>query len=301
MNGLDFEQVDLISSIVSMGLVKPTSSPFSVSNQPPKHIQAQIQKTQEKVPTRFEFEKKITILLGRISCIAVTDDNRLLMCNDMRACTDTGEQIQACTISNRVFSIAIIPHTDEAVVSLADEKIIQFVNISRMMPCRQLQVFIEDKSIYGIAVIRDSIIVGGSFSNVYLIEKINGKCLKTFKVGTGSISSLVSFTSGEDELLYCCEFDGNMTVQSMKLDGTLISSCKLNKPMGITIDTKGNLYVTCYRSNELHRLSSDCKEDNILLMKSDGIDKPMSVAFNKTFTKLYISNNDKSVLIFKCK
>ncbi|CAG2220622.1 unnamed protein product [Mytilus edulis] len=311
MNGLDFEQVDLISAITSMGLVKQTSSLCSVSYLPPKRMQAQIQQLQDKEPTKFELENKIHVSSGRISCIAVTDDNILLMCNDMHcyfknnviACKDTGEQIQACTISNRVFGISLIPHTKEAVVSLNDTKILQFVNISSMKPGRQLQVTMTDPCMYGIAIVRDTIIVGGSTGNVYIIEKINGKCLKTLKVGTGCITSVVPFLCANDELLYCCEYSGKKKLYSMKLGGTLISSCDLKHSIGMTLDSKGNLYVACHDSNELHRLSPDCKVDVILLMKSDGIDKPMSVVFNKTFTKLYISNvgQDKSVLVFNCK
>ncbi|XP_071162704.1 uncharacterized protein [Mytilus edulis] len=314
MNGIDFEQVDLISSISSIGLVKPTSSPCSVSYQPHKHLQAQIQQTQDREPTKFEFEKKIPVHLGRISCIAVTDDNILLLCNDMIsnfkdnviACRETGVQIQACTISERVFGIAIIPHTNEAVVSLVDVKIIQFVNLSSMMLGRQLQVTMADYGMYGIAVVRDTIIVGGTSGNVYFIEKTNGKCLKTVEIGKGNIISLMPFISAKDEVLYCSEYyeySANTKVHSLKLDGTFISSCELNKPFGMTLDSKRNVYVTCYNSHELHRLSPDLKVNKILLKKSDGIDTPLSVAFNNTYSKLYISNSgfDKSVLIFNCK
>ncbi|CAG2220624.1 unnamed protein product [Mytilus edulis] len=311
MNGLDIEQVDFISSTSSFGFVKHVSSPCSVSYHPPKHIQAQIQLTHEKVPTKFEFDKKIDILSGRISCIAVTDDNKLLLCNDMHgyfnnnviSCTETGDQIQACTIFHRVFGIAIVPHTEEAVISLANAKIIQFVNISSMMPGRQLQVTVKDNCINGIAVVRDTIIVGGCSGNVYFIEKINGKCLKTVNIGTGTITSFVSLLGGINDVLYCCENGGQKRVHGMKLDGTYISSSDVKNPMGVTSDSKRNLYVACYESNELQRLSSDYKVHDILLMKSDGIDNPMGIAFNKTYSKLYISNSgsDKSVLIFNCK
>ncbi|XP_052105992.1 uncharacterized protein LOC127738695 [Mytilus californianus] len=309
MNGLDFEKVDLTSAINSIGLVKHTSSPCSVSYQLPKHVQAQIQQTHGNVPTKFEFEKKINIPSGRITCIAVTDDNRLLLCNDVHlknnlmAYKETGTLVQTCTISSRIFGIAIIPHTEEAVVSLADVKIVQFVNIVSLMPGRQLRVIIEDSSMYGIAVVRDSIIVGGSSGNVYVIEKMKGKCLKTIKIGTGNISSLVPFVSAKDEVLFCCEYNGNKKVHSMKLDGTLISSCELGNAIGMTLDSKRNVYVASSDSDELYRLSSDWDVDDILLMKSDRLDKPMGVAFNRTYSKLYISNCgfDKSLLVFNCK
>ncbi|XP_063425608.1 uncharacterized protein LOC134709370 [Mytilus trossulus] len=311
MNGLDIEQVDFISSANSFGSVKRVSSPCSVSYHPPKHIQAQIQLTHEKVPTKFEFDKKIKIPSGRISCVAVNDDNRVLLCNDMHSnfnnnvisCTETGDQIQACTIFHRVFGIAIVPHTEEAVISLANAKIIQFVNISSMIPGRQLQVTVKDIYINGIAVVRDTIIVGGGSGNVYFIEKINGKCLKTVNIGTGTITSFVSLLGGINGVLYCCENWGKMQVHCMKLDGTFISSFDVKNPTGVTLDSKGNLYVACYGSNELCRLSSDYEVHDILLKESDGIDQPMDVAFNKTYSKLYISNSgfDKSLLIFNCK
>lgn len=76
--GIDFEQVDLTSAISSIGLVKRTTSPCSMSYQLPKHMQAQKQQTHGIVPTRFEFEKKICVPPGRITCIVVTDDNILL-------------------------------------------------------------------------------------------------------------------------------------------------------------------------------------------------------------------------------
>ncbi|CAC5412551.1 unnamed protein product [Mytilus coruscus] len=78
-NGLYFEQVYLISAISSVGLLKRMSSPCSVSNQLPKLIQAQIQQTHGKVPTKFEFEKRVSIPSSRISFKASYDDNRLLL------------------------------------------------------------------------------------------------------------------------------------------------------------------------------------------------------------------------------
>lgn len=90
----------------------------------------------------------------------------------------TGVQIQACTISKRVFGIAIIPHTEEAVVSLAESKIIQFANIKSMIPGRKLQVTIVNSSMFGITVVRDLIIIGGNSSYMYFIEKLMENILK---------------------------------------------------------------------------------------------------------------------------
>ncbi|CAG2254168.1 unnamed protein product [Mytilus edulis] len=150
----------------------------------------------------LSLKKKIDVPSGRITSIAVTD-NGFIMCNDMLdnfkdnviAYTETGEKSKSCTVSNRVYGIAIIPNTDEAVVSLPEAKIIQFVNLSSMMTGRQLQVTIKDMFMYGIAVVCDTLIVSGSSGNVYFIEKIKGKCLKSFTIGTGSICSFLPIIS----------------------------------------------------------------------------------------------------------
>ncbi|CAC5374775.1 unnamed protein product [Mytilus coruscus] len=303
-NDIRFEPSDLISGMKSFESVKQSATPCTVNYQHPKHMQAQTRKIPQKVPTKFEFEKKVNIS-GRITCIAVTIDNKLLLCNDrtnqISLMTETGQHLQSCTVTaGRVWGIALIPGTDEAVVTLPDNGFIQFFNITSFTLGRQIDVNVSP---YGVAVVKDNVIEGNSNGKVVFIERVSGKYLKTLNVGSGYIVSIVSVVDNKDEPLYCCEYSDGTMVICLKGDGTCIFSHSLSGPMCLALDSKGNSYVTAYNTNELHRLSSDAKVDHILLKRSDGLDKPLAVAFNRTFGKLYISNdgNDRSVLIFNCK
>ncbi|XP_063427114.1 uncharacterized protein LOC134710657 [Mytilus trossulus] len=304
-NDLEFEPLDLISVMKSFGSVKKCSIPCTVNYQHHKHMQAQTRKILQKVPTKFEFEKKVNISKGRITCIAVTVDNTLLLCNDetkqISSMNETGQHLQTCTVAaGRVWGIALITGTPEAIVTLPDNRLIQFFNVTSFTLGRQIKVDIDP---YGVAVVKDIVIVGSNRGEVVFIQRVSGKWLNTLNVGFGTIVSIVSVVNDQDELLYCCDYAGGNMVIGLKFDGTPIFSHSLSGPMCLALDSKRNSYVTGYDSNDLHRLSADATVDDILLGNADGLDHPLAVAFNMTFEKLYISNggNNKSVLIFNCK
>ncbi|CAC5411469.1 unnamed protein product [Mytilus coruscus] len=215
--------------------------------------------------------------------------------------TETGQHLQSCTVNEgTIWGIAIIPGTEEAFVTLPEKRSIQFFNITSFTLGRQIRLNVSP---YGVTVVKDNVIVGSSSGKVVYIDRVSGKCLKTLNIGNGIILSIVSVVNDKDELLYCCENTGGNMVMCLKFDGTRIFSQLLNGPVFLALDSEGSSYVTAHRSSDLHRLSSDARVDNILLGRSDGLDMPLAVAFNRTFEKLYISNGgkNKSVLIFNCK
>lgn len=59
----------------------------------------------------------------------------------------------------------------------------------------------------------------------------------------------------------------------------------LKEPVALALDSKENLYVIEIDSEDLHRLSSNGKVDDILLKKFDGLDLPFAIVFNKTYRK----------------
>lgn len=304
-NDIGFEPTDLIFVIKAFGSIKVRSGLCAVEYQHPKHMQAQSQEVQQKVPTKFEFEMKVKIPSGRITCMVATNDNKLILCNDdidtnnVSIWTETGHHLKSCTAAGRPFGIAIVPGTDEAVVTLKNISSIQFINITNVTPGRRIGTDLS--SPYGVAVIRDSVYVGSNYGQVLIINRISGECLRKLKVGHGVITSIIPPDDNKAERLYVCEYNGDL-VRCIKLDGTCIFSCVVNRPMTLALDTKRNSYVTGFDSNDLHRISPDGKEVNRILKETDGLNIPIAVAFNKTYSKMYISNSsDKNVMIFNCK
>ncbi|VDI47344.1 Hypothetical predicted protein [Mytilus galloprovincialis] len=306
VNDIGFEPSDLTSVKKIFGSVKIKSSSCTLAYQPPKHMQAQTRKISQKVPSKFELEKKVEIPVGRITCMVVTNDNKLLLCNDeideknVSLWTETGEHIQSCTAAGQPFGIAILPGTDEAVVTLREMNSIQYINITSVTPGRLIDIDVAYP--HGVAVIRDSVYVGSRYGKVSIINLISGKCLKTLNIGTAHITALIPFVKEREERMYCCEFGGRNEVSCITLDGTRVFSCSVDGPMTLALDTQKNSYVTGYRSNDLHRLSPDGKEDSVILTNADGLHFPLAIAFNKTYNKMYISNiGAKNVMIFNCK
>ncbi|VDI25106.1 Hypothetical predicted protein [Mytilus galloprovincialis] len=299
---VNFKASKIKTTLNSLGSLELKSVPCSIAHKSSKHKQAQISQEHEEMPTKFKLknEFKVPYSNGRIASIIVTNDNKLLLCysgNDSKALSiwsETGDHFQDCKLAASAWGIAIIPGTNEAVVTLPSINSIQFVNITNMTQGKLMKV---SDHCYGITVIKDMIVLGG-MGKVYFLT-MTGSLIKTFNVGSGNLHTL---KTGKMEMIYCCEAVNN-TLHCIDINGTIIFSYKSTEFIGaedVALDGKENLYVTTWRSNKLHRLSSDGKLLDTLLKKEDGLNAPFAVAFNKNYTKLYISNGHKEVLIFDC-
>jgi hypothetical protein len=67
------------------------------------------------------------------------------------------------------------------------------------------------------------------------------------------------------------------------------------------VDQHGHVYINGFESDGIHRLSPDGTFRDIVLSKHDGVDGTRGITFNKDFTKLFIINKGKTVLVYSCK
>jgi hypothetical protein len=67
------------------------------------------------------------------------------------------------------------------------------------------------------------------------------------------------------------------------------------------VDQQDHVYISGYDSNDIHRLSPDGTFRDIILSEHDGVDGPLGITFNNDFTKLFILNRGKTVLVYSCK
>jgi hypothetical protein len=65
------------------------------------------------------------------------------------------------------------------------------------------------------------------------------------------------------------------------------------------VDQQGHVYTS--GAHDIHRLSPDGTFRDIVLSKHDGVDGPDGITFNNDFTKLFIINGGKTVLVYCCK
>jgi len=87
----------------------------------------------------------------------------------------------------------------------------------------------------------------------------------------------------------------------VNLDGHVIYRYDISGEAGLAVDRQGQVYISRYDSNDIHRLSPDGTLRDIVLSKHDGVDKPYTITFHNDFTKLFIINGLNTVLVYSCK
>jgi sugar lactone lactonase YvrE len=85
----------------------------------------------------------------------------------------------------------------------------------------------------------------------------------------------------------------------INLDGHVIYRYDISGREGLAVDQQGHVYTS--GAHDIHRLSPDGTFRDIVLSKHDGVDRPRSITFNNDFTKLFIINRGKTVLVYSCK
>ncbi|XP_045172484.2 E3 ubiquitin-protein ligase TRIM71-like [Mercenaria mercenaria] len=82
------------------------------------------------------------------------------------------------------------------------------------------------------------------------------------------------------------------TVNLFSLDGRLLQSYKasdLKQPLGVDLDSSGNIFVCCKHSSNVHQLNEDGQRVKVILADKDGIENPMAIRFQKFTDKFFLS------------
>ena len=87
----------------------------------------------------------------------------------------------------------------------------------------------------------------------------------------------------------------------IKLDGHDIYKYDISGLLGLAVDRQGHAYISECDSNDIQRLSTKGAFRDIVLSEHDGVDEPWGITFNNDFTKLFIINGGKTVLVYSCK
>jgi DNA-binding beta-propeller fold protein YncE len=286
----------------TIGYVTIETSPSDMNYQLPKALQAQTKNRAIKpaIQNKFEFDSKIPFECKRaalITGIGVTRDDHLLLCNwrstNVMVLSNDGKQLNDIDLEGEPWGIVVVPDKEEAIVTLPDENFIQIINTSTMRAEQKIMVPVK---CYGITLIDNDIVLGNR-GEIYIINR-EGERLNTIKVGKGYMFSLYC---GKDKTLYCCD-TSNDTLYGIKQDGTILfsfSSGDFRGPICVSAAANGNLYVTAYKSNNVHCFTPDGKHKGIMLKNEDGLNTPYVIAFSKKSSKVFIVNHmEESVLMF---
>jgi hypothetical protein len=227
--------------------------------------------------------------------MAVTSDNKLLLCNynsshpQVYIYKDYKTYEDEISFTCRPCCITVVPCTDKAVVTLPIEGSIQFINTTNNTKDNKIKI---GEVCWGVTAVKDKIYIGG-YRKV-LILNTDGSRVREITTD-GRYNNNVLYNERNDQLLLrqhgrmCC----------INLDGHVIYRYDISGDGELAVDKQGHVYIS--GSNDIHRLSPDGTFRDIVLSKHDGVDRPWSITFNNDFTKLFIINESRTVLVYSCK
>jgi DNA-binding beta-propeller fold protein YncE len=296
---MEFEENKNIK-IESIGSISEITRPCPIQYKSMKIQQPQVQQDRTKTLTKFRKNDQVKLKRGEeynLTDMAVTSDNRLLICNyystypKVYIYKDYKTYEDEISFTSVPFGITVVPCTDKAVVTLPWEHSIQFINTTNNT--KDTKVKIGDKCC-GVTAVKDQIYLGGR--NKVIILDINGSRVREVQTD-GDYGYGLFYNERNDQMLLrqservCC----------ISLDGQVIYRYNTSGEDGLAVDRQGYIYISGSLSNDIQRLSPDGTFRDIVLSKRDGIDEPFGIAFNNNFTKLFVINSGKSVLVYSCK
>jgi len=259
----------------------------------------QVQQDRRKTLTEFIKEGEVNLKHGqhyKLPNIAVTSDNKLLLCNCV-SChprvyiyKDYKTYVDEISFTSQPWCITVVPCTDKAVVTLLDEESIQFINTTNNTKDKKINI---GAKCVGVTAVKDNIYVSGN--GKVLVLNTDGSRVR--EITTDGINYSILYNERNDQLLLrqkgrlCC----------INLDGHVIYMYDISGIFGLAVDRQGHVYVSGDDSNDIHRLSPDGTFRDIVLSEHDGVDGPYGIIFNNDFTKLFIINRGQTVLVYSCK
>jgi hypothetical protein len=284
----------------TIGSLSQITRPCPIKYKSMKVQHQQVQQDGRQTLTEFIKEGEVDLKHGEqynLINMAVTSDNKLLLCNDepshpkVYICKDYKTYEDEISFTSQPECITVVPCTDKAVVTLPGEDSIQFINTTNNTKDNKINI---GELCYGVTAVKDKIYIDGL--RKVLILNTDGSRVREITTD-GGINYNLLYNERNDQLLLreegrlCC----------INLDGHVIYRYNISGLYGLAVDQQGHVYISGLESDDIHRLSPDGTFRDIVLSKHDGVDGPDGIAFNNDFTKLFIINEGKTVLVYSCK
>ena len=294
---MEFKEIKNVN-IETIGSLSQITRPCPIKYKSMKAQHQQVEVDRSQTLTEFIKEDEIKLKPGELYNLidmAVTSDNKLLLCNVQSShkkvyiYKDYKTYEDEISFTSPPYCITVVPCTDKAVVGLPGERSIQFINTTNNTKDNKINIGEECCSV---TAVKDKIYIGGD--NKVIILNTEGSFVRKIATNLG-FNNNVLYNERNDQLLLrqkeglCC----------INLDGHVIYRYDISGDDGLAVDQQGHVYIS--GADDIHRLSPDGTFRDIVLSKHDGVDWPWSITFNNDFTKLFIINRGKTVLVYSCK
>ena len=297
---MEFKEIKNVN-IETIGSLSQITRPCPIKYKSMKAQHQQVEVDRSQTLTEFIKGGGVNLkhgVLYWLTDMAVTSDNKLLLCNGdssdrkVYIYKDYKTYEDEISFTSGPWCITVVPCTDKAVVTLPMERSIQFINTTNNTKDNKINI---GEVCYGVTAVKDKIYIGGG--GKVIILNIDGSLVRKIATDRGLNYNLL-YNERNDQLLL--RQDGRLCC--INLDGHVIYRYDISGERGLAVDQQGHVYISGGDSDDIHRLSPDGTFRDIVLSKHDGVHEPRSITFNNDFTKLFIINNrGESVLVYSCK
>ena len=164
---MEFEEIKNFN-IVTIGSVSQIARPCPIKYTSMERQQPQVQQDRTKFLTEFIKEGQVNVKHGEtynLTSMAVTSDNKLLLCNDQLShpkvylYKDYKTYEDEISFTSSPYCITVVPCTDKAVVTLPEEESIQFINTTNNTKDKKIKI---GEWCCGVTAGKDTMSIGGN-------------------------------------------------------------------------------------------------------------------------------------------
>lgn len=224
-----------------------------------------------------------------ISSMVVTNDNRVLICNvyanHLLVYNEIGTLVEKCHLKGAPWDISMINYGDKAVITLESRQALQFISTSPSVVAGKILPL--KWKCYGVTVISSYVYLGGR-GEIHILDNA-GQHLSS--VDAGHKGYIWYIQRGPNDNLFYTSFDFDEVAcydLKTKKEYFKYRNKTLKGPEAIAFDKSGYLFVACRDIGNIQRLTPGGEDERIVLK----VDKPYGLAFNRSCSKLYVSNRD---------
>jgi hypothetical protein len=248
---MEFKEIKNVN-IETIGSLSQSTRPCPIKYKSMKAQHQQVKLDRRQILTEFIKERQVHLKHGeyyRLSDMAVTSDNKLLLCN----CESSDPKVyiykdyktyeDEISFTSPPWCITVVPCTDKAVVTLPGENSIQFINTTNNTKYNKINIGVECR---GVTAVKDKIYIGGL--DKVIILNIDGSRLR--EITTRGVNYNLLYNERNDQLLLrqnrerlCC----------INLDGHVIYSYDILGFHGLAVDQQGHAYICGGDSDDIHR------------------------------------------------
>ncbi|XP_071135646.1 uncharacterized protein [Mytilus edulis] len=293
-----------LSEIKVFGSVEILTKQERLSQRKRKHKQAQLLAVQKQKfiqdITLNQIQAMTTTNGGAIRGCCATPDNHLLLTHHSKSKLSLMDFHGSCLASFSIgygdsYGVSFLDNHNVAVTS-GQVDVFHGINIIHL-PSRKKVDFIElPGNPFSIASTSEKIYCVVKYMGIYQINKNDHK-ISTFVKGNFSSCSFVA--TNEENIYYS---NDKSCIISTSYSGETLWEFKhekiLHGPRGAAFDNYGNLYITGEKLSNVVVLSSDGKQHREILTRSDGLNYPSAIFFDKDENRLIVSSGNTNILIF---